>query len=1340
MPSHDAKAASPLADADEVERRIVCAYVQLALMLDRSDQPRSVTIARFGTIEVRLTEMPRDGSPPETPPFWLEMHSYASGSTIDSCGCLEFDEDEPATCVALIRSADYRALAECKANRPRPRHAGLHDGLTAVPTRTLFRKRFAEALPHPAQAGGKAGLLLLDIGGFREINAALVYDAGGAVLRMVADLLRASARPGMWWPGTAATSSPSSCPNCGTWRPRARGSLPGYGSLSPVTASLSSAGPASGRASGLEPTIAHGGDIIVSAAKACSPLETVLQRKSVAQQDDDSLRKLFQQAPGFVAVLRGPDHVFEIINSAYQQHVGPRELIGRPLREAVPEAVEQGFLDLLDQVYTSGTPYVGKAVPLTLHSQPETEPVTSYVDFVYQPITADDGSVTGIFVQGQDVTGQKLATEALLEGERRYRALIEASTALVWRAGPDGSVISGSPEWRVLSGQRPGDSQGNGWLNAVHSDDRERVMAVWQEAITSRQSLRTEYRVGNPNADYRWVLAKGVPLLDADGAVQEWVGTLTDVHEQKLAAERLRNSEARYRALVTATSSIFWQAAPDGSITDFAGFDDHPGPQEDLLGFGWLSLVHPGDRDRLIAEWQAIVASGESGESEFRFSGATDEYRWVCCRAVPLKDDAGVVREWVGTLSDIHDRKEAEIQLILRERSLEAIGQGVLITDPRQPDNPIIYSNAAFERLTGYGAREVIGRNCRFLQGAGTDVQAVRRIRSALQAGKTTRETLVNFRKDGTTFINELTISPVRDSDGHITHFVGIQSDITERQRLKERLQLSLKAGRMVAWEQDLATNYISRSQTSLALLGIGSGPLSEFLTRVHPEDRTLLEKLSDQVVREGSGTTEFRYFLPTGRMMWLGARAEKAGPDSIVGVAFDITDRKAAEEEIWRTANHDPLTGLPNRALFQDRFEQALAGAKKNGTSVTLLLIDLDNFKDINDTLGHDAGDALLKEAATRLKTVIRECDTVARLGGDEFAVVLVEPLRLEHAARFADVVIEMLREPFVYEGRALVGGASIGVAAFPDHDSNPAELIRDADIALYRAKAAGRNRAVTYSPSMRREIEERVTLARDVREAISKAQVIPYYQPKVSLSTGRIVGFEALARWQHPSKGILTPDHFSLVFDDHELATAMGQHLITRVVMDMREWLDAALNIGRVAVNLSSAECTEPGGADEILHTLNLMRVPTEHFEVEVTETVLLGRGSGSVAAILERFHQQGVRIALDDFGTGYASLTHLKQFPVDHIKIDRTFVADLGQGKGDAIVAAVLGLGKSLNLQLTAEGVETIDQAQRLREMGCHDAQGYLYAKPMAAAQVAPFLASFEPRHVIRHVTDD
>lgn len=331
-----------------------------------------------------------------------------------------------------------------------------------------------------------------------------------------------------------------------------------------------------------------------------------------------------------------------------------------------------------------------------------------------------------------------------------------------------------------------------------------------------------------------------------------------------------------------------------------------------------------------------------------------------------------------------------------------------------------------------------------------------------------------------------------------------------------------------------------------------------------------------------------------------------------------------------------------------------------------------------------------------------------------------------MEDVSRLAEVMIAKLREPIMHLGRFIASEASIGVAAFLNHDASPSDLLKDADIALYEAKAQGRNRVVTYCATLREAIEKRSALLQEVREALTKGEIIPFYQPKVCLSTGRVAGLEVLARWQHPFKGILTPAYFGAAFEDTRLALLLSESLLARAVSDLRSWLDAGLNPGRVAFNLSACEFSQPGLADDVLRVLSDAGIPPEHFEVEVTETVLLSRNPDSITSILNRFHQHGISIALDDFGTGFASLSHLKKFPVDHIKIDQSFVHKLQNDEGDkAIVSTIIELGRKLGMRVTAEGVETESQKQLLQEWGADFGQGYLFFKPIEASKIASIL---------------
>lgn len=553
--------------------------------------------------------------------------------------------------------------------------------------------------------------------------------------------------------------------------------------------------------------------------------------------------------------------------------------------------------------------------------------------------------------------------------------------------------------------------------------------------------------------------------------------------------------------------------------------------------------------------------------------------------------------------------------------------------------------------------------------------------------------------------------------------------DLRQANRLlregEERLRLALQAGRMFAWERNLQTDFVTRSDSAYELIGLGSGPAQEFDANVYPNDKWRAPMWGSIIDQE-----EIRYVRPDGRVIWLAARstvvAESETDKRLIGVTFDITDRKLVEEKLWRMANQDALTGLGNRALFQNRLTEALQHAEANGYAVSLLLLDLDDFKAVNDTRGHDAGDVLLVEVGRRLSHAVRDCDTVARIGGDEFAIICVET-EAEDALRLADSLASLLARPIPYEGRSLSIRASMGIAAYPRHHRVPNELMKDADIALYHAKTKQRGGAVIYTALARDRLEQRVRVLEEVREGLNCDQFLPFYQPKLSLRTGQVLGFEALVRWQHPDRGLLAPGSFGPAFTDPETAIAIGNVMVRRVLDDIRSWRAQGLDCGRVAVNFSAAEFADEDLAKRVLGMLADAGVPPRCFEVEITETVLLEQNSENTYEVLNTLSEAGVSVALDDFGTGYASLTHLKCYPVHHIKIDQSFVRDLETDKEDvAIVSAVIRLGQSLGMEVTAEGVETQRQADILAEMGCDQAQGYFYAKPMRGAQAMAMMA--------------
>jgi diguanylate cyclase (GGDEF)-like protein len=435
-----------------------------------------------------------------------------------------------------------------------------------------------------------------------------------------------------------------------------------------------------------------------------------------------------------------------------------------------------------------------------------------------------------------------------------------------------------------------------------------------------------------------------------------------------------------------------------------------------------------------------------------------------------------------------------------------------------------------------------------------------------------------------------------------------------------------------------------------------------------------------------------------------------------------DVTERRQAEAKIMHMARHDALTNLPNRVLFKDKMEQALA----RGDTLAVMFLDLDRFKSVNDSLGHSIGDALLCAVTERLQGVVSDGDTVARLGGDEFAIVQSRSTPSQ-ASELAAQIIDALVEPFDVRGHQVVIGTSVGIALAPNDGTEPDQLLRNADMALYRAKAEGRGTYHFFQPEMDAQMQERRRLELDLRRALAEEQFALHYQPLINIDNGKVSGFEALLRWNHPERGVVAPDVFIPVAEEIGLIVPLGDWVLKQACRDAVKWPEWLT----VAVNLSAVQFRNPTLALSVISALGQTGLAASRLELEITETVLL-QENPAVLDVLHQFRKLGVRICMDDFGTGYSSLSYLRRFPFDKIKIDRSFIRELGKVNDSvAIIRAVMRLGSSLGMITTAEGVETAQQLDILRTEGCMQAQGYLFSKPKPASEVPAMLQEIQPR---------
>jgi diguanylate cyclase (GGDEF)-like protein len=564
------------------------------------------------------------------------------------------------------------------------------------------------------------------------------------------------------------------------------------------------------------------------------------------------------------------------------------------------------------------------------------------------------------------------------------------------------------------------------------------------------------------------------------------------------------------------------------------------------------------------------------------------------------------------------------------------------------------------------------------------------------------------------------------------------------------RLEAAQRIAHLGTWEIEEGAADLALSREAARLLGLDEDParlpLEEFLARLDGAGETELGRAIARARRMGGGfSVDCTLRLSDESQRALHVQAETiSGPEGapvLAGTIQDVTKREEAQDQIRQLAYYDDLTGLPNRAFFNKTLHAALARARRRKDRLAVFFVDLDHFKRINDTMGHSAGDGLLQAVARRLLETVRKEDIVsrlgaddasgvARLGGDEF-ILLASDLKIaEEAAYVAQRILEAFRAPVPLGTGEVVVSASVGISLFPQDGENAEELLKNADAALYHAKDSGRNNYQFYNPRMNAAAFERLTLARSIRHALERNEFVLHYQPQVTPRDGRIAGVEALLRWQHPDLGLFRPAQFIAVAEECGLIQRIGEHVLDRACAQLDDWLAEGLPPVRMAVNISGRQFHDPDFLVSVHKALWHARAPAEQIELEITESVLMDNAPATIE-ILRDLDAKGVRIAVDDFGSGYSSLSYLKRFPLDSLKIDRSFIRDVATDPQDAaIVSAVLGLARSLDLTAIAEGVETTDQRESLHELGCDLMQGYLFGKPMPAGEMKALLLEQMP----------
>ena len=641
--------------------------------------------------------------------------------------------------------------------------------------------------------------------------------------------------------------------------------------------------------------------------------------------------------------------------------------------------------------------------------------------------------------------------------------------------------------------------------------------------------------------------------------------------------------------------------------------------------------------------------------------------------------------------------------------------------------------NKAGEALTGYSQAELIGKSDYEVFPRPQADLSVAKDREALrQVGEVIVEDERITGRDGRTRIMRTKKLPILDSEGNPKYLLGISDDITERKRDEEGLRIAASAFENMAEGVvilDAEKRIVSVNKAFSAITGYPAEELlgkdsSSLRSGGHGESfydalwRAIGEsgRWEGEMVRRRRDGALFPAFCSISAV-----RDESGSVKNYVSVFHDISSAKQYEEKLEFLAHHDALTQLPNRVRFRECFKQALARSRRTKKAVAVLFIDLDQFKTVNDSLGHHAGDILLQEVAERLSECMRESDVVARFGGDEFAVMIDELHSSEDAAKVASKILEALARPFEVDAHQVTSSGSIGISCFPDDGSDVETLLKNADTAMYQAKNEGPNAYRFFSPDMNARALETLVMTNELRLGIQRGEFVLHYQPRYHLRTGMITGVEALVRWRHPQRGLVPPGEFIPLAEETGLIAPLGEWVLRAACEQLRSWQARGVPELRVAVNLSPRQFAQADLTQRIGAILAEFGLGGERLELEITEGIVMQEPERSVR-MLRELKAMKIAIAIDDFGTGFSSLGYLKRFPLDQLKIDRTFVRDIHANPADvAIVSAIIALAKGLNLAVIAEGVETKAQRDALLRCGCEEAQGFFYAKPCPAAEI-------------------
>lgn len=950
-----------------------------------------------------------------------------------------------------------------------------------------------------------------------------------------------------------------------------------------------------------------------------------------------------------------------------------------------------------------------------------------------------------------DITKRKQTDAALKQSDERYKALFDHSLDTVFVHDLRGNFLDMNQAGLDRLDYNRDELLSLNLDSLLDEEQITKNIGITHELMQKGfHETPAEYRVKRKDGTYFDVENKS-SLVYRNGKPYAVIGISRNITEHRRMKNELHKSEERYRNILENIEDGYADADLNGNFTFFNdsvcriwGY-----PKEELMGMNYRQYTDTETAAKLREAFHHVYTTGQGGKScEYQIRTQNGDKKFIETSIALRKDDSGKIIGFRGITRDITERYRSEEALRQSEEKyrtiLENISDGYYETDV---NGNMTFFNNALCHVTGHDCDSLMGMNYQEYTDKENAKKLFKTYAQVYLAGKAIRGCEYEVtQKDGTKKYLESSIALRKDSSGNILGFRGITRDTTDRKHMEEQIRQSEERYRTIIdemeecyFEADLTGNVTFFNENFANVVGYAQKDITgiNFQDLIKKDDINSIYRLFNEIFRTGKATRNFlhQFFRADGSVTSaefsvFPKRDQEGRICGFRGVGHDITERKRAEERIQYLATHDALTGLPNRLMFSQLLHHAIQTAKRYERQFAVLFIDLDRFKTINDSMGHEAGDQLLQEIATRLTETLRAVDVVARLGGDEFVVLIEEFQDLDQLKTVAGRILSSVIKPVFIGKQECRVTASIGISIFPNDADDEQSLMKNSDIAMYFAKEEGKNNFQFYSMDIQSKSLEHLSIETNLRYALEREEFSLHYQAKVDFKTNKITGVEALIRWQNATLGSVTPTQFIPVAEETGLIIPIGKWVIQTACLQNVAWQSLGLPSVCIAVNLSLRQLTDDYLIDDISAALNHSGMAPNLLELEITESMVMHNPS-KVIAVLNKIKSLGVRLAIDDFGTGYSSLAQIKHFPVDILKVDRSFIRNIPADIEDkAITEAIINMGKSLCLTVVAEGVETVEQIDFLKDHFCDEMQGYYFSKPISSDQFADLLKEHIP----------